>query len=450
MRRFISGLTSLAMSASFVTGTFLAPLASNAVDVKTAPIASGLINTVQADKVSLKIADITAKKGETVYVPITSASSWVAANPWDSGVMGCDFVITYDSANLTFNGFDGNCAYGSSSLTPNVESLQKWGGQRMAFSNSTEGGINLAINDELLCMIFKVNANAAEKVYTIGWGTNPGNQFTNYKQQQVPVNLIPGSITVGNNANISGVQPNKLNLKIADEKAQKGETVYLPITSASSWVAANPWDSGVMGADFVITYDSTNLTFNGFDGDCAYGGGSITPNAESLQKWGGQRMAFSNSTEGGINLAINDELLCMVFKVNADAAEKVYTIGWGTNPGNKFSNYKQEQIPVNLINGSITVGEPKDDYLLGDINLDGVVDASDASKALEFYAAVSTGVAGYLLTPEQAFNGDVAPDFYVIDASDASAILEYYAYSSTTASPKHPNVYFAEKYGRPE
>ena len=66
---------------------------------------------------------------------------------------------------------------------------------------------------------------------------------------------------------------------------------------------------------------------------------------------------------------------------------------------------------------------------LGDVNRDGMTDASDASQILAIYAAYSTGG-----TPEetkqQLLSADVNGDG-MVDASDASTVLAYYAYLST-------------------
>lgn len=68
-------------------------------------------------------------------------------------------------------------------------------------------------------------------------------------------------------------------------------------------------------------------------------------------------------------------------------------------------------------------------YISGDFNNDGYVDANDASAVLEGYAQLSTGSA-YSFTKKQLIMGDVNSDG-VIDANDASAVLGIYAQLST-------------------
>ena len=66
---------------------------------------------------------------------------------------------------------------------------------------------------------------------------------------------------------------------------------------------------------------------------------------------------------------------------------------------------------------------------LGDVNQDGMTDASDASQILGIYAVYSTGGTP-TETEEQLLSADVNGDS-MIDASDASTVLAYYAYLST-------------------
>ena len=68
-------------------------------------------------------------------------------------------------------------------------------------------------------------------------------------------------------------------------------------------------------------------------------------------------------------------------------------------------------------------------YNLGDVNGDGMIDASDASQILGIYATYSTGGTPEE-TEEQLLSADVNSDGNV-DASDASTVLSYYAYVST-------------------
>lgn len=67
--------------------------------------------------------------------------------------------------------------------------------------------------------------------------------------------------------------------------------------------------------------------------------------------------------------------------------------------------------------------------LKGDVNMNGVIDAIDASMILSEYAKVSSGEVGNFTTT-QRFLADINSD-KKINAVDASQILETYAYNAT-------------------
>ncbi len=70
-----------------------------------------------------------------------------------------------------------------------------------------------------------------------------------------------------------------------------------------------------------------------------------------------------------------------------------------------------------------------DPYSLGDVNGDGLVDSSDASAVLAYYAKIATGVDDYF-TAKQKSAADVNTD-NTIDSADASSILSYYSFIAT-------------------
>lgn len=70
-----------------------------------------------------------------------------------------------------------------------------------------------------------------------------------------------------------------------------------------------------------------------------------------------------------------------------------------------------------------------DDYVLGDVNEDNLIDAGDASEILAEYSILSTGGNG-TFKESQKKAADVDNNS-IIDSSDASLILSYYSYIST-------------------
>ncbi|MBR5683130.1 MAG: leucine-rich repeat protein [Ruminococcus sp.] len=85
----------------------------------------------------------------------------------------------------------------------------------------------------------------------------------------------------------------------------------------------------------------------------------------------------------------------------------------------------------------VSLGKAPSDYELGDINVNGIVDAVDASMVLAYYAKISTNSDGGFNAGQQVA-ADVNRDG-IIDAVDASKILSYYAYAST-AKGKLQNI----------
>ncbi len=84
-------------------------------------------------------------------------------------------------------------------------------------------------------------------------------------------------------------------------------------------------------------------------------------------------------------------------------------------------------------NGGNNNNNDEQGFILGDVNEDGSIDASDASKVLAEYAATATGKSSSL-SENQKKAADVNAD-KAVDAVDASKILAYYASAATGGKP---------------
>ena len=125
----------------------------------------------------------------------------------------------------------------------------------------------------------------------------------------------------------------------------------------------------------------------------------------------------------------NEKVVTVKFKVPDNFKEDEYTIGI-TDVYTSDGNGKLTASAANNASWLVVAKDiPAEGGKLGDANLDGTVDAKDASKVLGEYALLSTGVAG-TFTAQQTKNGDVNFD-EKIDAKDASRILAYYSYLGT-------------------
>lgn len=117
---------------------------------------------------------------------------------------------------------------------------------------------------------------------------------------------------------------------------------------------------------------------------------------------------------------IGENALGMQYDVRTGGTVNIYGFLIGGATGSYAETYAAE-------NG-LDFLDPNN-YLAGDINNDGKVEASDASAALAEYSRASTG-AELLFTMRQKIVGDMNLDG-AINASDASAILTEYARLST-------------------
>lgn len=102
------------------------------------------------------------------------------------------------------------------------------------------------------------------------------------------------------------------------------------------------------------------------------------------------------------------------------------------NPDNIYDiDYTSEEFqamyPISLY--SYDAENPEYGYYLGDIDNDGRIDATDASKILQAYSALSTGGSNPL-NHFQELAADVNHDGYITSV-DASLVLSYYSYVST-------------------
>ena len=123
--------------------------------------------------------------------------------------------------------------------------------------------------------------------------------------------------------------------------------------------------------------------------------------------------------------------------ISSDIPEGVYEIVFATrdNTEGKTDSYSHGHIYYDIDNSRDFYPETSDlmiavgDFGLGDVNLDGIVDARDASLILTEYAVTASGGVPSFDSLEK-YVGNVNKDT-VIDSRDASVVLTYYAYTAT-------------------
>lgn len=142
-------------------------------------------------------------------------------------------------------------------------------------------------------------------------------------------------------------------------------------------------------------------------------------------------LATAQQKGAPIGLKENEVVATVKFKVPDNFAEGDYS--YSVNEAYISDENGTISTPVTSTSLKLSVGKDTPaGGKLGDANLDGVVDAKDASLVLVEYALLSTDKPE-TFTAQQKKNGDVNFDGK-IDSKDASRILSYYSYLSTGGS----------------
>ncbi len=253
------------------------------------------------------------------------------------------------------------------------------------------------------------------------------------------------------------VNNNTIIIDSLDEDLTINGKIYFSDPQKGAWSVSPKWNTSNENIKITKVYDPIeegNLAYYAYAETDADGNLTVSRNESyySVNKTYGSHN-FTIKTNDGKALvpfretAENYPLVTFDFTIDADTPEGIYEIFFTKDEDNstrcamdaahnntiyKFPDLAPDVsgLTIKIGKDSTSIGEPAN-YNFGDINLDDVVDASDASLALVEYAATATGKESTLdETPK--INGDVNFDT-VIDASDASDILRYYAYTSTTS-----------------
>ncbi len=110
------------------------------------------------------------------------------------------------------------------------------------------------------------------------------------------------------------------------------------------------------------------------------------------------------------------------FGFTSDSIDYDYAVRYAATETAFASEYTHARVTANRIT----------DEMLGDIDCDGVIDASDASLILKMYTEISTGKD--VDTNSAEYISANVDKSLAVDASDASYVLSYYVYTSTGGS----------------
>lgn len=252
------------------------------------------------------------------------------------------------------------------------------------------------------------------------------------------------------------INNNTIIIDSLDEDLTINGKIYFSDSQKGAWSVSPKWNTSNENIKITKVYDPIeegNLAYYAYAETDADGNLTVSRNESyySVNKTYGSHN-FTIKTNDGKALvpfretAENYPLVTFDFTIDADTPEGIYEIFFTTEEDNctrcamdaahNNTIYKFPDLAPDVSGITIKIGKDNSSvgdankYAFGDINLDDVVDASDASLALVEYAAIITG-GTTTLDKIPAINADVNFDT-VIDASDASDILRYYAYTSTT------------------
>lgn len=230
--------------------------------------------------------------------------------------------------------------------------------------------------------------------------------------------------------------------------------IYFEDLHKGAWSVSPKWNSN---SEFIKITDVHNPLEEGNLKEFAYAAKDENGNLTNLNcaydfstntKYGSKNFTVRSSDGKALvpygEASDSYPLLSFDFTISKDTPEGVYEIFFTKDEDNctrcamdavnKNEIFKFPNNSPRITNLTIKILSDKETTAnLGDINIDGTVDSSDASLALAEYAAIATG-SETTLNSQQKLNGDVNFD-KIIDSSDASKILAYYAMIATGQEP---------------
>ena len=350
----------------------------------------------------ISVSSAEAAPGETVALKVS-----VANNP---GFNTFTLGIQYDTERLTLQ---------------NVEKADALPGQftydkKAVWLNRED----TTYNGEILTLTFLVNDNAPAGEAAVAVAYNPGD-IANYNEINVDFALTAGVVTVKAD---DPTPQTGATLSVSSAISAPGETVSLTVSASN-----NP---GINTFALGFQYDTDRLTLQ-----------DVTP-AEAL---GGQFTFDKKSVWlSSEDTTYNGEILTLTFRVNDNAPVGNAAVSITYRPGD-ISNYNEENVDFALSAGSIFVSEasvthastgPNESfvsdtthtqvfYTLGDVNMDGKINSTDARRVLR--AAAKLDVLNEIETLLADMDGNAK-----INSTDARKVLRIAARLEPAPETKIP------------
>ncbi|MBO4524433.1 MAG: cellulose-binding protein CttA-related protein [Ruminococcus sp.] len=327
MKKLLSAVTSVVMSASLMTGAFASSVsAAGSLTVEQPNISMGEVLDVSAKtfaadgSVEWKLPTITAAPGQTVTMPIVVQGTGLE-------IAGGQFVIKAASP-IAFNSIVTGNAYGYEIASNADENTFLFSGVK---------GIVAAQNSVVGTLKFTIPADCAEGKYDVKWSEStasaPGGKNVTDK-----VKFTDGAINVKKDAdgtvewvldNVTAVPGQKVNL-----------SAYVNNSEGSA--------VGVAGGQFVIDAGSA-VKF-----DSVKDGGAYDAKIEVNDKGEQPAFLFSKVAKEGVVAADKAEIMTLTYTVPKDCKEGTYDVKWAEQVVSD-GLAKNITSKVKFTNGSITV-----------------------------------------------------------------------------------------------
>lgn len=288
---------------------------------------------------------------------------------------GATNVTTGSAITVTFNkAIQAGSAYSNISLKDSANNI-------VTFTKTISGSI-LTITPTSL---------SASKQYTL---TIPASSVQDITGIAL---IVPIVITFTTSAPASTMSVDKVTAKPGDQV-----TVKVNLSDKS----------GMSSGSFILQYDNTKVTPKSITQGSLIQGVTFVSNLNYATNQ--IRVAWMGTN------AINTggDLCSIVFEVKAGLTDQVTNLDLSQPVLKTFTD---QTLPCNVVNGYIDIRTVK----MGDVNMDGSIDLSDAIMVLRSYVGLDT------LTSTQTKAADVTKDGSV-DLSDAIKILRYYVGLETT------------------
>lgn len=299
---------------------------------------------VSANGVGVVVDTVTAQQGTTVSVPIRISGN--------TGLAGAQFSLSYANG-LSLEGIVPGAALGSLEFTPPGDLTAN------PVTLMWDGKDDDATNGVLATLKFNV-ANLTPGEYPISITPVTSGNYDD-DLNDVAVNVTNGKIVVVETGSSSG-GGDAPKIEVLSAEAKTGENVDVKIA-----LSGNEGENGIGGITLYVAIPD-GLTLISTQKGAALESLTFTPNGDITSN------PFKLVWDGQDGDKTNGEIAILTFKV-ADNQEdgNILPISITYNIGDIYDGNMDDINGVQIVNGNVTIKN----YILGDVNDDGVVNGKD-------------------------------------------------------------------------